>query len=71
MRSPARVAFVDDHKRCGDRDGGLDSGQVWMACSCGAQIVHPAKETAPATCRAREPRGHPMESGQPVRPALP
>jgi hypothetical protein len=45
----AFVAFVDDHKRCGDPDGGLDQGHVWMACSCGAQIVHPAKETAPAT----------------------
>jgi len=21
LRSPARVAFVDDHKRCGDLDG--------------------------------------------------
>jgi hypothetical protein len=45
----AFVAFVDDHKRCGDLDGGLDKGQVWLACSCGAQIVHPAKEPAPAT----------------------
>jgi hypothetical protein len=45
----ALVAFVDDHKRCGDLDGGLDKGHVWLACSCGAQIVHPAKEPAPAT----------------------
>ena len=42
-------AFVDDHKRCGDLDGGIDNGQVWLECSCGAQIVHPAKEPAPAT----------------------
>jgi hypothetical protein len=45
----ALVAFVDDHKRCGDLDGGLDHGHVWLGCSCGAQIVHPAKEPAPAT----------------------
>jgi hypothetical protein len=45
----AFVAFIADHKRCGDLDGGLDDGQVWLACSCGAQIVHPAKEPAPAT----------------------
>ncbi len=43
------VAFVADHQRCGDLDGGLDNGQMWLACLCGAQIVHPARETAPAT----------------------
>ncbi len=37
----AFVAF-DDHKRCGDLDGGLDNSYVWLECSCGAQIVHPA-----------------------------
>jgi hypothetical protein len=42
----AFVAFVDDHKRCGDLDGGLDQGHVWMACSCGAQILHPASNPA-------------------------
>jgi hypothetical protein len=45
----AFVAFVNDHKRCGDLDGGLEKGHVWLTCSCGAQIVHPAKEPAPAT----------------------
>jgi hypothetical protein len=38
----ALVAFVAEHQRCGDLDGGKDSGQVWLACSCGAQIAHPA-----------------------------
>jgi hypothetical protein len=42
------VAFVDDHKRCGDLEGGLDDGYVWLACSCAAQIVHPAAAPAPA-----------------------
>ena len=45
----AFVAFVDDHKRCGDLEGGLDNSYVWLECSCGAQIVHPAREPAPAT----------------------
>ena len=45
----ALVAFVDDHKRCGDLEGGLDKGRVWLACSCGAQIVRPAKAPAPST----------------------
>jgi psiF repeat-containing protein len=26
----AFVAFVDDHKRCGDLDGGLDNSYVWL-----------------------------------------
>jgi hypothetical protein len=46
----AFVAFLDDHKRCGDLDGGLDNGQVRLACSCGAQIVHPATAPAPRSC---------------------
>jgi hypothetical protein len=44
----AFVAFVDEHKRCGDLDGGVDHGYVWLACSFGAQIVHPAIAPAPA-----------------------
>lgn len=35
----ALIAFVADHQRCGDLDGGLDDGYVWMTCSCGAEIV--------------------------------
>lgn len=35
----ALVAFVDEHLRCGELDGGLDNGCVWLACSCGVQIV--------------------------------
>lgn len=45
----AFVAFVDDDKRCGDLEGGLDNGHVWLECSCGAPILQPAKEPAPAT----------------------
>ncbi len=38
----ALVAFVAEHQRCGDLDGGKDNGHVWISCSCGAQIAHPA-----------------------------
>jgi hypothetical protein len=38
----ALVAFVAEHQRCGELDGGRDGGYVWLACSCGAQILHPA-----------------------------
>jgi hypothetical protein len=40
----ALVAFVAEHQRCGELDGGRDNGYVWLACLCGAQIVHPASE---------------------------
>jgi hypothetical protein len=39
------VAFVREHQRCGELDGGRDNGYVWLACSCGAQITHPAHST--------------------------
>jgi hypothetical protein len=45
----AFVAFVDEHKRCGNLDGGEDNGQVWLACSGGAQVVHPASAPPQAT----------------------
>jgi hypothetical protein len=51
----ALVAFVDDHKRCGDLEGGLDNGHVWLACSCGAQIVQPAS-APPAAAAAGDSR---------------
>jgi hypothetical protein len=38
----ALVAFVAEHQRCGDLEGGKDSGYVWIACTCGAKIAHPA-----------------------------
>jgi hypothetical protein len=41
----ALTAFFDEHQRCGELDGGRDSGYIWLGCSCGAQIAHPA--TAP------------------------
>ena len=32
-------AFVQEHRRCGWLDGGVDAGRVWMTCDCGAMIV--------------------------------
>jgi hypothetical protein len=40
----ALVAFVREHQRCGDLEGGLDSGYVWLQCSCGGLIMHSASE---------------------------
>jgi hypothetical protein len=38
----ALTAFFDEHQRCGELDGGRDNGYIWLRCSCGAQIAHPA-----------------------------
>src|SRR6266404_3747427 len=37
-------AFVAEHRRCGGLDGGLDSGYVWLQCSCSGLIMQPASE---------------------------
>ena len=34
-------AFMQEHRRCGDLDAGVEPAVVWMACDCGASIVHP------------------------------
>jgi hypothetical protein len=49
----ALVAFVAEHQRCGDLDGGRDDGYVWLQCSCGARIIRPAN--APPQAPARLP----------------
>ena len=41
-------AFVQEHRRCGDLDGRVEDGHVWMACDCGAAIVHRIESAHPA-----------------------
>ena len=33
-------AFLQEHRRCGELDGGDHDGQVWMACDCVARTAH-------------------------------
>jgi hypothetical protein len=40
----ALVAFVAEHQRCGELNGGMDNGYVWLDCSCSALIMHPTSE---------------------------
>jgi hypothetical protein len=40
----AFIAFVAEHRRCGDLDGGLENGYVWLQCSCGGLIMQPERE---------------------------
>ena len=41
-------AFMQEHRRCGDIDGGVDDQNAWLACDCGARITRPLVEP-PAT----------------------
>jgi hypothetical protein len=40
----ALEAFLQEHRRCGELDGGVERELVWMACECGTEIVHPIEE---------------------------
>jgi hypothetical protein len=32
------VAFVDEHRYCGELDAGADEEWIWMPCTCGAVV---------------------------------
>jgi hypothetical protein len=36
--------FVQEHRRCGELDGGVDGERVWMTCDCGAELVRTLDE---------------------------
>jgi hypothetical protein len=38
-------AFLQEHRRCGELEGGIDWERGWMACDCAAGIAHPIKPT--------------------------
>jgi hypothetical protein len=40
----ALYAFFQEHRRCGDLDGGVEGDRVWMTCTCGAAINRPADD---------------------------
>lgn len=48
----ALEAFVQEHRRCGELDGGVEDDQVWMACACGAGVAHPIKLALDRTHKA-------------------
>ena len=37
-------AFLQEYRRCGDLDAGVDECLVWMACDCGAELVRALAE---------------------------
>jgi hypothetical protein len=30
----------EEHRRCGQLDGGVEDGRLWMVCECGAKMTH-------------------------------
>jgi hypothetical protein len=40
----ALYAFFQEHRRCGELDGGVQGDRVWLACSCGASINRDADD---------------------------
>jgi hypothetical protein len=32
-------AFFQEHRRCGDLDGGVEGDRVWLTCPCSAPLV--------------------------------
>ena len=32
------AAFLDEHRYCGELDGGAEEEWIWMTCTCGAVI---------------------------------
>ena len=43
----ALEAFLQEHRRCGDLDGGVEGERVWMTCDCGAVIAHRVPPAGP------------------------
>jgi len=37
-------AFLAEHRRCGELEGGVDDSTIWLACECGAGIARRADE---------------------------
>jgi hypothetical protein len=50
-------AFLQEHRRCGNLDAGVEPALVWMACDCGAELVRPlVKPRRTSSPAARGPR---------------
>jgi hypothetical protein len=40
----ALIAFVAEHRRCGDLDGGVEGGWVRLTRECGAELLRRSDE---------------------------
>jgi hypothetical protein len=39
--------FLQEHRRCGELDPGVEAERVWMTCDCGAVIAHRLEPVEP------------------------
>ncbi len=39
MLLAALDAFLQEHRRCGELDGGVEGERVWMTCQCRAELA--------------------------------
>jgi hypothetical protein len=46
------VAFLQEHRDCGELEAGKESGRFTMSCTCSAAIV---RRTAPSEVEPRSP----------------
>jgi hypothetical protein len=37
-------AFLQEHRRCGELNAGVEPAHVWMICECGAELVRRADD---------------------------
>lgn len=51
-------AFVQEHKRCGWLDSGVDGDVVGIACECGGELAR-SVESSGAQAREKQRRGGP------------
>jgi hypothetical protein len=51
-------AFLQEHRRCGDLNAGVEPALVWMTCDCGAELVRPLDKPSKdkQSCRPGAPR---------------
>jgi hypothetical protein len=46
-------AILQEHRRCGELDAGVEPALVWMTCDCGADLVRTLDE--PSKDRVKPP----------------
>jgi hypothetical protein len=53
----ALIAFVAEHRHCGNLDGGIEGGVVWLGCTCSARLARSAAgpSAAPNSARRADP----------------
>ena len=59
----ALAAFLQEHRGCGELDGGVEDERVWMTCTCGA-VISQTLESARCQQPPRRPIREPGHAGR-------